>query len=78
MKAKTSTAVKDHMFFCDHVVSLGDFKILASRNSKFHLEIKEILLIWLEKPNLIGMRSLCYLISLINVFLLEYVICAMS
>ena len=37
------------MFFCDHVVSLEDFKILASSNSEFHLKIKEILLISREK-----------------------------
>ena len=43
-KAKTSTAIKDHiMLFCDHVVSLKDFKILASSNSEFHLKIKESL-----------------------------------
>ena len=41
-KSKTITAVKDHMFFCDHVVSLKDFKLLASSNSEFHLKIKEI------------------------------------
>ena len=33
------------MFFRDHVVSLEDFKILASSNSEFHLKIKESLLI---------------------------------
>ena len=24
-KSKTSTAVKDHMLFCDHIVSIKDF-----------------------------------------------------
>ena len=51
-KAKTTTAIKDHMFFCDHAVSLKDFKILASSNSEFHLEIKESLLIACDKPEL--------------------------
>ena len=37
-KAKKTTAIKDHMLFCDHVVSLEDFKILASSNSEFHLK----------------------------------------
>ena len=40
-KAKTTTAIKDHMLFCDHTVSLEDFKILASTNSEFHLRVKE-------------------------------------
>ena len=40
-KAKTTTAIKDHMLFCDHTVSLEDFKILASSNSEFHLRVKE-------------------------------------
>ena len=30
---KTTTAIKDHMLLCDHVVSLKDFKILANSNS---------------------------------------------
>ena len=44
-KAKTTAAVKDHMLFCDHIVSLEDFKILAGSNLKFHLKIKGSLLI---------------------------------
>ena len=36
-KAKTTTVIKDHMLFCDHVLSLEDFKILESSNSAFHL-----------------------------------------
>ena len=52
LKSKTTTAVKDHMLFCDHVVSLEDFKILASRNSEFHLKIKESLLMSRDKPEL--------------------------
>ena len=52
-KAKCKTiAVKDHMLFCDHLVSLEDFKILASSNSEFHLQIKEGLLISRDKPEL--------------------------
>ena len=51
-KAKTATAIKDHMFFCDHAISREDFKILASRNSELHLKIKESLLIWRDKPEL--------------------------
>ena len=47
-----STAVKDHTFFCDHIVSLDDFKTLASSNSQFHINIKESLLISRDKPEL--------------------------
>ena len=51
-RAKTTTAIKDHTLFCDHVVSLEDFKILASGSSEFHLKIKESLLISRDKPEL--------------------------
>ena len=40
------------MLFCDHVVFLKDFKILASSNSEFYHKIKESLLILPEKPEL--------------------------
>ena len=40
------------MLFYDHVVSLEDFKILASINSEFHLKIKESPLILRDKPEL--------------------------
>ena len=48
--AKTTTAIKDYMLLCDHVVSLDDFKILASSDSEFHLKIKESLLTLGDKP----------------------------
>ena len=51
-KAKTTAAIKYHMLFCDHAVSLEDFKILASSNSEFHLKIKESLSISRDKPEL--------------------------
>ena len=50
--ARKTTAVKGHMFFCDHIVSLDDLKILTSSNSEFHLKIKESLLISRDKPEL--------------------------
>ena len=40
------------MLFCDHVVSLEDFKILPVSDSEFHLKIKESLLILRDKPEL--------------------------
>ena len=51
-KAKTTTAIKDHMLLCDHVVFLEDFQILASSNSEFHLKVKESLLLAHDKPKL--------------------------
>ena len=51
-KATTVTAIKNHMLFCDHIVSLEDFKIMASSNSEFHLNIKESLLTARDKPEL--------------------------
>ena len=51
-KAKTTSAIKDHMFLCEHVVSPKDFEILASSYSEFHLKIKENLLIARDKPEL--------------------------
>ena len=34
---KTSAAVKGHTLFCDHIVSIDDFKILATSDSDFHV-----------------------------------------
>ena len=36
-KSKKSTAVKSHMHFCDHIVSVDDFKISATSDSDFHV-----------------------------------------
>ena len=49
-KSKESTAVKDHMLFCDHIVSIDDFKILATSDSDFHIKVKESLLISRDEP----------------------------
>ena len=51
-KARKTNAVKDHMLFCNHIVSFDDFKILTSSNSEFHLKIKESLLISRHKTGL--------------------------
>ena len=40
------------MLFYNHAVSLDFFKILASSNSGFHLNVKESLLISRDKPEL--------------------------
>ena len=49
-KSKESTAVKDHMLFCDHIVSIDDFKILATSDSDFQVKIKESILISCDEP----------------------------
>ena len=49
-KSKKSTAVKDHKLFCDHIVSIDDFKILATSDSDFHVKVKESLLISRDEP----------------------------
>ena len=49
-KSKKSTAVKYHMLFCDHIVSIDDFKILTTSDSDFHVKVKESLLISHDEP----------------------------
>ena len=44
-KSKISAAVKGNMLFCDHIVSIVDFKILAISDSDFHAKVKESILI---------------------------------
>ena len=45
LKSKNSIAVKDHRLFCDHIVSIDDFKILAISDAYFHVKVKKSLLI---------------------------------
>ena len=49
-KKSKSTAVKNHMHFCDHIVSTDDFKISATSDSDFHVKVKEGLLISRDEP----------------------------
>ena len=48
-KSKQSTAAKDHMLFCDHIVSIDGFNILETSDSDFHVNVKESLLISRDK-----------------------------
>ena len=48
--SKKSTAVKDHMLFCDHIVSIDDVKTLPTSDSDFHVKVKESLLISRDEP----------------------------
>ena len=38
------------MLFCDHNVSIDDFKILVTSDSDFHIKVKESLLISRDEP----------------------------
>ena len=38
------------MLFCDHNVSIDDFKILVTSDSDFHIKVKESLLISRGEP----------------------------
>ena len=49
-KTNTTTAGKDHLLLCNHVVSLEDCKTLASSNSEFLFKMKENLLISRDTP----------------------------
>ena len=52
IKSQQSTAVRDHLLFCSHQVSIDDFSILATGRNNFELELKESLLIHRDKPSL--------------------------
>ena len=38
------------MLFCDHIVPINDFKVLATSDSDFHIKVKESLLISRDEP----------------------------
>ena len=38
------------MLFCDHIVSIDDFKILVTSNSAFDFNVKESILISCDEP----------------------------
>ena len=48
-KSKQSTAAKDHMLFCDHILSIDGFNILETSDSDFHVNVKESFLISRDK-----------------------------
>ena len=43
-KSKKSTTIRYNLFFWDYIVSIDDFKILATSDSDFHVKVKESLL----------------------------------
>ena len=38
--------------FCDHIISIDDFKILATGDSDFHVKVKESLFLSHDEPTL--------------------------
>ena len=50
VKPSAETSIRDHLLFCNHNTLFDDFTILAQGTNKFLLEIKEGLLIKLDKP----------------------------
>ena len=65
-KSIKSAAVKDRMRSCDHIVSIGDFKILATSDSDFHVKVKENLLISRDEPILNNCYSYCINITILS------------
>ena len=49
VKPSVEISIRDHLLFCNHDPSFGDFTILSQGTHKFLLEIKESLLIKLDK-----------------------------
>jgi hypothetical protein len=49
---KSSTAVRDHIHFCEHHNTVDCFKIIGSAKNDYHLKIKESLNIHRENPQL--------------------------
>ena len=49
-KSKKSTAVKDHILFCDYILSIHDFKILTTSDSHFYVKVNESVLISCDEP----------------------------
>ena len=49
VKSSSKSSICDHLLFCNHDPSFDDFTILAQGTNKFLLEVKESLLIKLDK-----------------------------
>ena len=47
---KVYSSKRPYAFFCDHIVSIDDFKILVTRHSDFHVKVKESILISRDEP----------------------------
>ena len=50
VKGTQTTAVRDHMLFCDHRVAWDDFTVLGNEANHYLLEIKESLFIKRDQP----------------------------
>ena len=53
---KTATAVRQHCHHC-HAASMDNFKVVGHASNKFHLRLKEALLIGVVKPTIINVQK---------------------
>ena len=54
---KSATAVRQHCHDCDHPASMDNFQVVGHANNKFHLRLKESLLIGVVKPTIINVQK---------------------
>ena len=54
---KTATAVRQHCHNCNHPASMDNFQVVGHANNKFHLRLKESLLIGVVKPTIINVQK---------------------
>ena len=52
VKPSKNSAICDHLLHCNFSPSFDNFSVLAHKNKKYLLEIKESLLIMRDKPSL--------------------------
>ena len=55
--ANAATAVNKHCHELDHECNIDNFKIVGHASNKFHLRLKESLLISMEKPTIINVQK---------------------
>ena len=63
---KTATAVKQHCHDHDHAASMDNFQVVGHANNKFHLRLKESLLIGVVKPTIINVQKKSVPLCLFN------------
>ena len=63
---KTAIAVKQHCHDHDHAASKDNFQVVGHANNKFHLRLKESLLIGVVKPTIINVQKKSVPLCLFN------------
>ena len=53
----SANAVRQHCHDCDHPASMDNFQVVGHANNKFHLRLKESLLIGVVKPTIINVQK---------------------